>query len=326
MPGLFTIIDIPQPDFNIDYQTKLYFTGSCFSENIGLRFKQLKFPVCTNPFGVHYNPCSIANSIHELLDKDRYSEGDLNFENELWFSFSHYTLFSDPDQQKCLDKINSSFITAKNFISEADIIVITLGTSWAYVLKDTGRIVSNCHKLPANRFNRVSLSTDQSVSELTTVIKRIKEINPRARFIFTVSPIRHWKDGAVENQRSKASLILAISQLENEFDNVYYFPAYELMMDELRDYRFYASDMLHPSDQAIDYIWKRFTDTYFTEETVKTIAEIEQLINSLNHRPIHTSTNNYKKFILSLRTKLDSLLKKYPTLDFSPELNLLNKK
>jgi len=326
MSGFFTSINIPQPDFRIDYQSKLYFTGSCFSENIGLRFKQLKFPVCVNPFGVQYNPFSITNSLHKLLDKDCYYEEDLNFENELWFSFSHYTLFSDPDQQKCLDKINSSFSAAKNFISEADIIVITLGTSWAYLLKDTDQIVSNCHKLPAKRFNRTSLSTGQSVSELSTVIKRIKGINPQARFIFTVSPIRHWKDGAIENQRSKAELLLTIAQLEKELNDVYYFPAYEIMMDELRDYRFYASDMLHPSDQAIDYIWKRFTDTYFTEETVKATAEIEQLINSLNHRPIHTSTNNYKKFIFSIRTKLESLLKKYPNLDFSPELNLLSKK
>lgn len=319
MPELFTKVDIPQTDVHIDYKSKLYITGSCFAENIGSRFERLKFPVCVNPFGVQYNPLAISKSIHQLLNKESFDKDDLRFENELWFSFSYYTHFSDTAQQNCLEKINASFSKAKQFIRSADIIIITLGTSWTYIHKEDGQVVSNCHKLPASYFNRVFTSTDQSFEELKTAIGLIREFNPESKFIFTISPIRHWKDGAIENQRSKAALLLAIANLEKEIKEVYYFPAYEIMMDELRDYRFYASDMLHPSEQATEYIWERFIQTYLTDESLKVLSEIQRLMSSIDHRPLHTSTHAYKKFVSALITAIVVIKKKYPSLDFNKE-------
>jgi hypothetical protein len=326
MPELFTKVDIPKSDFSIDYRSRLYFTGSCFAESIGLRFEHYKFPVCINPFGVQYNPLAISQSIHQIFNKELFKKEDLHFENELWFSFSHYTLFSDIDQSSCLEKINTSFSNAKQFICNANVIIITLGTSWTYIHKEDGQVVSNCHKLPANRFDRVFTSTDQSFEKLKTAIELIRSINPYAKFIFTVSPIRHWKDGAIENQCSKAALLLAVAKLVREIKDIYYFPAYEIMMDELRDYRFYAIDMLHPSDQATEYIWERFLQTYFTDETLKILSEIQRMIASIDHRPIHTTTSAYKKFIDSLKVDLENLSKKYPFIDLNKEYMELQKR
>jgi hypothetical protein len=327
MTQFFTKVDIPKSGFKIDHSKRLYFSGSCFAENMGLRFQKLKFPVCVNPFGVQYNPLSIAHSLHLLNEKESFNMSDLLYENELWFSFQHYTLFSDTDGEKCLEKINSDFIEAKDFIRKSDVIVITLGTSWAYQLKPHGQIVNNCHKLPSSRFDRVFAAVEQTFFELKSAIEHVREINRHVKFIFTVSPIRHWKDGAIENQRSKASLLLAIAKLEKEVNDVYYFPAYEVMMDELRDYRFYASDMLHPSEQAIDYIWECFMKAYFEEDTIKIISEIQRMNNSLEHRPVHRSTSAYKKFISSLTDNLNELSKKYPYINFEKEkLELEEKK
>jgi hypothetical protein len=326
MSELITKVAIPVPGFTIDHRSKILLTGSCFTENIGTRAEQLKFKVCTNPFGVQYNPQSIANGLNLLLDKEAFYLNDLRCENELWFSYSHYTLFSDPDPDLCLTKINSGFSIARNILLTADILFITLGTSWTYILKETGEVVSNCHKMPAARFDRVFSTTDQSFDAIENAVNRIRQVNPGIKVVISVSPVRHLKDGAIENQRSKSALILTAARLEKELSHVYYFPAYEIFMDELRDYRFYASDMLHPSETAIDYIWERFVQTFFTEETSKTVLEIQHFLNSLGHRPMHISSNSYIKFISSLVEKLVSLTKKYPFIDFSKEQSELNKK
>jgi hypothetical protein len=325
MSRFFTEVDIPRPEYTIDYHSKLLFLGSCFVENIGEKMKKLKFDTCLNPFGVLFNPQSIANSLKILLEKDSYQESDLSFYNDLYFSYAHYTLFSDTDAKKCLEKINESFSSARNYILKADVLFITLGTSWVYTLKNTGQVVANCHKLPASNFDRVFSSFENSASHLKDSIDSLRKLNSKVKIVFTVSPIRHFKDGAIENQRSKASLHLAVAQLQEEFPDIFYFPAYEIFMDELRDYRFYAEDMVHPSTIANDYIWDRYMNTFLDEKTRYLASEIQKLIAGIDHRPRHSNTNAYKSFVKSLSQKLDALLQQNPTLDFTQERDTLEK-
>jgi hypothetical protein len=320
MPELFTRIKIPKPDFTIGYSSKVLLMGSCFTDNIGSRLKKLKFDVIFNPFGVVYNPISLSEQINSLINKDSFTKDDLNYFNELWFSYLHYTLFSDPDPDKCLDRINKSFLPGKEMIRSADVIILTLGTSFVFKLIESKKVVANCHKIPAKEFDRYFSSVENSVQHLKTALNCIREINPEVSFVFTVSPIRHWKDGAIENQRSKAALILAISQLQKILGNTCYFPVYEFFMDELRDYRYYASDMLHPSSLAIDLVWDKFSGTFFSSDTKLISKEIAQVISGLEHRPLHFNTKANKKFLSDLQIKIKHLTKNYSFLDFSEEI------
>lgn len=319
MPEFFTRIEIPKPPFTIDYHSKVLLMGSCFTDNIGIQLKKLKFDVIHNPFGVVYNPISLSEQINLLMNKKSFAKNDLNYFNELWFSYLHYTLFSDPDQEKCLKKINESFYQGKRMIRSADVIILTLGTSFVYKQIKSGTVVANCHKIPAKEFDRFFSTIENTVQQLKDAINNTRKINPKVSFVFTVSPIRHWKDGAIENQRSKAALILAISRLQAELGNIYYFPVYEFFMDELRDYRYYANDMLHPSSLAIDLVWKQFSDTFFSSETQDIIKEVKKIINGLEHRPKHINTKAYKKFLSDLQKKITILTRTHPFLNFSEE-------
>jgi hypothetical protein len=319
MSVFFTKIDIPVPGFTIDYRSKLLFLGSCFVENIGKKMNELKFDTCMNPFGVLYNPVSLAKSIILLLEKPSFQKSDLSFYNELWYSYAHYTFFSDVNPDRCLEKINERFIKAHDFIQNADIVFITLGTSWIFKLKETGKVVANCHKLPSTNFDREFSSIENSCEQLKESVNHLRKINPHVKFIFTVSPIRHFKDGAVENQRSKAALILTIAKLQRECQGIYYFPAYEIFMDELRDYRFYAEDMIHPSEVATEYIWDRFSSTLLNETSSAIASEILKLNLAMNHRPNHIDTNSYKRFVETVIKKIDALSGQFPFLDFTQE-------
>ena len=323
MTGFFTKVKIPEPGFEVDYHSKLFFMGSCFSDNIGSKMQNLKFNVCHNPFGVVYNPVSICNSIQQLLYKENFTEQDLNFYNELWFSYSHNTQYSDVDKKVCLEKINNSFNKAKNFIEEADVLFFTLGTSWVFNLNESGKVIANCHKIPSERFSRYFSSVENTSENLYNAITELRKLNPSLKIVFTVSPIRHWKDGAIENQRSKAALILAIAKIEEQLDEVFYFPAYEIFMDELRDYRYYADDMLHPADRGAEYIWKRFLDTYVSDKASPVMAKIQSILNQLDHKPLHKNTNAYEKFIFSLRKEISIFQKLYPSIGFKEELKSL---
>jgi len=324
MTGFFTKVKIPEPGFEVDYHSRLFFMGSCFSDYIGTRMQNSKFKVCHNPFGVIFNPVSIGNGILQLLQKERFVEADLNFNNELWFSYSHSTKFSDTNKLKCLNKINVGFEKAKNAILKADVLLLTLGTSWVYELKENGKVVANCHKIPSEKFNRSFSSVENTYDILYNAISQLRKSNGSVKIVFTVSPIRHWKDGAIGNQRSKAALILAIAKLQEEIKQVFYFPAYEIFMDEFRDYRYYAEDMLHPSALAVELVWDRFTDIFFNSDTQKTLKEVRKVITSFEHRPMHTSTKAYSKFLSDLEKKIKMLVQTYPFLDFSKEKKLLS--
>jgi len=300
----------------ISYHTPVLFMGSCFTENIGNRMRDLKFPVLINPFGVLYNPVSVRQSLEIILDKRDFNENDLGFFNEQWFSFYHDTEFSDPDKEKCLDNINSRLKLAREQLKSAQYLIVTFGTAWVYEYIKYGRVVSNCHKIPAKEFERYKLGVEDIFVQWAKLINRIEEFNPELKIIFTVSPVRHWKDGAIQNQLSKSTLILAIHQLQKIFENIDYFPSYEIMMDDLRDYRFYTDDMLHPSTLAINYIWEQFSETYFEKETIHIVNEVNKIVLAENHRPINPNTENHQRFLQKLANQKQQLEKKYPFVKF----------
>lgn len=321
MKNFRTIIEAEPSKNKINYHTSVLFLGSCFTENIGDKMDELKFPVLINPFGVLYNPVSVRNALEILIDQKLFAESDLNFFNGQWFSFYHDTEFSATDQKKSLNKINTSIELAAKQLKNAKYLVITFGTAWVYKYLESGNVVSNCHKIPAKKFDRFKLGVEDIFVEWANLINRLNELNKKLKIIFTVSPVRHWKDGAVQNQLSKSTLILAINQLKNKFDNIEYFPAYEIMMDDLRDYRFYADDMLHPSNMAIEYIWEQFSQTYFEKETTDIIKEIDKIILARNHRPLNPDTENHKKFLKKQVEIIKKISKKFPFINLKDELD-----
>jgi hypothetical protein len=294
--------------------------GSCFADNIGSRLKNLKFVVEHNPFGVLYNPVSVKIDIELLAERKIFTESDLYWHNDRWISFNHYTLFSHPDNTTCLQKINDSAIPASELLAKARFLFITFGTSWVYEFSKTGQVVANCHKIPAGEFRRFLLSPEDIIRSYDELLAKLKAYNPDLNIVFTVSPIRHWKDGAAGNQLSKSILLVAIHNLVNRHHNTSYFPAYEIFMDELRDYRFYARDMIHPSDAAQDYIWEKFTGTFISPESIDIMKEIEEILKARNHRPVNPDSAEFLQFRKRIREKIDALVKKYPALDLSGEI------
>jgi hypothetical protein len=308
-----TLIPIPGFPLKITYRAPVFFLGSCFAANIGQAMQQRRFPVAINPFGVVYNPLSIAQSIQRLRSGQPFSEEETVDCHGLWTSFQHHSRFSHPDKAVFLQQANAALQQGTALWKEAAFTVVSLGTSWAYRHRERNCIVNNCHKFPAAQFERILLPAEDTVRALATEIAA----QPSRTWIFTVSPIRHWKDGAHGNQLSKAHLLIAIDRLQQQFPNVHYFPAYELMMDELRDYRFYADDMLHPSDRAVAYIWQRFAEAAFDEETLKIIPEIEKIIAAQQHRPLHPDTDAGRKFAAGLKKQMQAFASRYPFIDIS---------
>jgi hypothetical protein len=309
-----TEIPINKSIIDISYRKQLMLFGSCFAENIGNRLKESKFKVTVNPFGILYNPLSIENALRILLEKRLFSAEDLFLHNGLWHSFSHHGAFSGIDREETLQNINNQIRISVEKLLKTDFLLITFGT--AFVYEKDGTVVSNCHKLPEKTFSRRRLSVQEIVDCYTKLITDIQQINPKIHFIFTVSPIRHWKDGAHENQLSKSTLLLAINELQTKYSNIDYFPAYEIVLDELRDYRFYEEDMLHPNNQAITYIWGKFSETYFSTETRQIEKEIAEIIKAENHRPLNPQTAEYQLFLKNLNTKKTDFLAKYPFVRF----------
>ncbi|MFR9165400.1 MAG: GSCFA domain-containing protein [Dysgonomonas sp.] len=318
-----TKIDIPKSELSIDHQMKTMLFGSCFSENIGNRLIDNKFYVNKNPFGIIYNPSSISKVIRRIIVGEKFTENDLFYHNHLYGSFLHHGSFSDTDKDCCLQNINASLDKAHSDLSDADLLIITFGTAYAYRLKDTKKIVSNCHKFPASEFERERLNIDDIVNDWSLLIQNLRTINPNIKFLFTVSPIRHWKDGAHENQLSKSLLLLSIDRLEKTFGDAYYFPSYEIMMDELRDYRFYAEDMLHPNDVALEYIWKLFQDAYFTDQTKSIGKEWSAIRKAIDHKPFNKDTELHKQFLRQTLLRAETFQNKYPYIHCEKEISVL---
>jgi hypothetical protein len=306
-------VNIPASLFDITYEDRLMFLGSCFADNIGMRMTGRRFNVCVNPFGVLYNPLSVALGCKRLLKPLPFAEDDLFYDDGMYHSFMHHGKFSGVSIADSLVKMNGALSAAAVFFRNISYLVITFGTAYVYRLKSDGRVIANCHKLPVKQFERGLLTVDRIVDEWSVLLEHIWSENPLLKVIFTVSPIRHWKDGAHFNQISKATLLLAEQALAEKYaDRISYFPAYELMMDELRDYRFYADDMFHPSDIAVDYIWKRFCDVYMNMDIKEVLKEVENINRALNHRPLNPSAGAYKQFLMQTLLKIRRLRSKNP--------------
>lgn len=285
---------VPIEDFEqkISYRDNIISLGSCFSDEIGSRMESLRFNICVNPFGVLYNPASVASALERLATGRRFDRGDVIADGDVWKSLFHSSQYADYTEEGLLDCVNSSLEKSSGHFISSQWVMVTLGTRWVYRLKSKNVIVSNCHKLPGKEFVREQLSIGESVELLSPFI----EANPDKKWLFTVSPVRHWKDGAHENQLSKATLLLAIEEMRKNFSNVFYFPAYEVFMDELRDYRFYAGDMLHPSGQAVDYIWELFRDHLIDRQEGELMDMVGKLNEMKNHRPFFPKSDSFEKF------------------------------
>ena len=309
-----TEIKLPSYPFSISHQDKLVSFGSCFSENIGEKLKEHMFDIFANPYGILFNPISVSKAIKECLENKHYLESDLNTNKEVYFSYSHHSKFSGLDKTKVLESINSSISQANLCLQKAKILILTFGTAWVYRLKTNNQVVANCYKMPNGLFNKELLSVNQIVTEVSSSISELVKINPTIKIISTMSPVRHWKDGVVENQHSKATLHLALKEINEKFENSFYFPSYEIMMDELRDYRYYADDMLHPSQLAIEYIWEKFSESFFAKETKQLNERIAQLKKDKSHKPFNPESEEYKKFQEQLMKREMQLYKEYPFL------------
>ncbi len=296
--------------------------GSCFSDNIGAKLRQAMMLVDVNPFGTVYNPLSIAASVQRLMDNDPVAGADLFLQNGVWNHYAFHSRYSMPDKDASLQRMNQRIERGHDHLRTSQVLVVTLGTAMVYRLKATGQVVNNCHKVPAHQFERELVSVRDIAQALSTMCERLRQFNPSLRVIFTVSPIRHIADGLEVNSLSKATLRVAIDQVlrERRDSLLTYFPAYEIVMDDLRDYRFYATDMVHPSDVAIEYIWQTFQATYFDDRSAQAIARCERVSKRLAHRPMSGNREVVERFNADTRTVVRNLVKEYPYLE---RLNLL---
>ncbi|MCC8155633.1 MAG: GSCFA domain-containing protein [Tannerellaceae bacterium] len=321
---LRTVVSITNPAFYISHKEKIMLLGSCFAENIGKKLIETKFQVDQNPFGILYNPASVAQSLARLMNPIPFDEKDIFEHSELYHTFYHHSRFSQADLHTLLNVINQQLVYSSSFLQQTNRLLITFGTAWVYRLQSSGEIVSNCHKLPDKYFIRDFLSVESIVEQWKDLLEKVWIKNPSLQVLFTVSPVRHWKDGAHGNQLSKATLLLAIEALCKRFpEKVIYFPSYEIQLDELRDYRFYADDMLHPSGMAIEYIWQRFAETYFTPETHRLLKEWDDIRKAIQHKPFRPESDTYRSFILQTLLKVEQLEEKFPYFYVTNEKELL---
>ncbi|AVM54129.1 GSCFA family protein [Bacteroides zoogleoformans] len=319
--NFYTATDIPDNLPRLTQADRLVLLGSCFATNMGTRLQDAKFHCEVNPYGVLYNPLSISAALREMLSEKEYVEEDLFQSRGLWHSAMHHGMFSAEKAEDVLEAINRRLRSARRMLKNGlDCLLITFGTARVYEEKKTGRVVGNCHKLPEREFIRRKLSVDEIVADYTSLLSGMWMSSPGMKVVFTVSPIRHVRDGMHANRLSKATLLLAVDALQNAFpEKVCYFPAYELLLDELRDYRFYAEDMVHPSEVAVRYIWERFSRACFTAEALQIMEECENIRKSLSHKPFYPSSDEYKRFLGQIVLKIDQLNGKYPYLDFQKE-------
>lgn len=320
-----TIFQIQSSDFKLNHQHKILTIGSCFSDVIGKRLTDLKFDGLINPFGVIFNSVSIQKLIERSIHKKYFTTTDVHQNGEEFFCFDVHSSFNALTKEIVLTELNSTLNQVYHYIYSCDIIMITLGTSWIYEWKNSNQIVANCHKVEAKQFEKRLLTTDENLNSLELIISDLKKINPNIHIITTVSPVRHTKDGMVENNVSKGRLLDALYQLSLQDNQVEYFPSYELVLDDLRDYRFFKEDLIHPSKQAIDYIWEKFSETYFEQSTQTIIQKINKVLSAINHRPFNEESDNHQRF-LEKTIKSMNELEKGNQLDFSIEKELLRSK
>lgn len=319
----FDIKPLPKP---ITHRHKLLLIGSCFTENIGEKLDKYKFTTLQNPAGILFNPVSVAEALTDCIEANTVSEKDLFFFNEAWHSWKYHSRFSGITADETLEKINSSVQTAHDFLKTADYVFITLGSAWVYTLTEKalnakpGSVAANNHKAPADWFHRRLLTTEEVLRVLDNVMHRLFLFNSKIKIIFTISPVRHLREGVVENNRSKAVLIQAVHQLVDKFDRLYYFPAYELVIDDLRDYRFYAEDLVHPNYFATQYVWEKMVDACMTPQTKALMEEIHSINLAFQHKAFNPSSTQHKKFLETFYQKTSQLQQEHPYINLEKEI------
>ncbi|TVZ57619.1 GSCFA family protein [Flavobacteriaceae bacterium MAR_2010_105] len=305
-----------QPNNQIDYHSKICLVGSCFAEHIGQKLDYFKFQNDLNPFGILFHPLAIENLITVALNEKDYTEKDIFFHNEQWHCYEVHSKLSSASKEELLNTLNNCVKLTHQYIKEATHVILTLGTSWVYRYIETDTIVANCHKMPQKKFTKELLTVPEVSESLEATISLIRSINANATIIFTVSPVRHLKDGFIENTQSKSHLIAAIHEHIQPRQRVHYFPSYEIMMDQLRDYRFYAEDMLHPNQTAIDFIWEQFKQVWIGKETSKYMDEVDTIQKGMLHRPFHPNSEAHHLFLQNLEQKKQDLSRQFLQIKF----------
>jgi len=309
----------------LQYADKILMMGSCFAEEIGERLEQHRFDALINPHGILYNPISITQALHTYLDGKQYTADDLFLQNELYHSWDHHSRFSGTDPDAVLAGINAAQQAAAKRLEEADWLIITLGSAFTYTLTDRNQVVGNCHKASASSFHKKLLSPPDAISALDNMMHRLFFRNRKVKIMFTISPVRYARDGVVENNLSKAVLIQTVHHLVNKFDRLFYFPAYELVIDDLRDYRFYKEDLVHPNDMAVNYVWEHFTQSCLSEEGKKLLPLVAEINRAKQHRPFNPNSTQHKQFLATYAKKTQQLMEEHPFLRLEEVLEYFKK-
>ncbi|MBA3663188.1 MAG: GSCFA domain-containing protein [Bacteroidetes bacterium] len=307
----------PKSNFNLDHKSRIFLSGSCFSDHIGNLLKAFKFNALQNPGGLLFNPASIAASLQNVITQESLKEEFIVERDGLFFSYLHHSLINGETKKELTEKINLLNNTAGKFLKGAEILVITFGSAFIYRHTTLNRTVANCHKQPGTVFQKKMLTVEQVVKNYSVLIQQLQLFNPALRIIFTVSPVKYLRDGVQENNLSKSVLLLSVHELVKRFNNCSYFPAYELVNDDLRDYRFYKEDMAHPNDQAIDYVWDKFSECFFNDKTKELNQKIQKLNLALQHRTINNGSDEKRKFEEFILKQKEEIAKINPGIQFS---------
>jgi len=309
--------DIQPPESKLNIKHKLMLLGSCFASTIGEKLVEHKFKTLINPNGILFNPINVFSSLQSYILGKTFTEKDLFLNEELWYSWQHHGLFADMDKKVALKNINHSQEQAISYIKNVDTLILTFGSAFVYEHSETKEIVANCHKVAQKHFKKRLLT----VTEIVQAFNQCGIVNLDSKIILTVSPVKYLRDGLIENTLSKSILIQSIYEIIQQHKNVYYFPSYEIVTDELRDYRFYENDMVHPNALAINYVWERFGNTLFDEETMKLLKEIKDILSAKQHKPFNPKTIKHQFFLKTYLEKAKTLSNNFPFLDLKEEIN-----
>ncbi|MEJ7768433.1 MAG: GSCFA domain-containing protein [Chitinophagaceae bacterium] len=318
-------IQIRPPVEKIGYQHNIMVVGSCFTEHIGGRLANLKFPVVQNPNGILFDPLSVCRSLASYIAAKQYKAEELIELNGLWQSWQHHSKYSGLNVQEVLDKINQSQQAAHKFLKQSDWLIITLGSAFFYRLAATGEPVANCHRAPAQSFIKHLTEIDEIITSMDGCIRQVFTFNPGLKIILTISPVRHIREGLVENNRSKSRLIEAVHQLVEKYESVYYFPAYELVIDVLRDYRFFDIDLVHPNYAATEFVYEKFVEYFIEKDASRLMVEIKDILNAYRHRPLHATSGAHTNFLKAYLKKTQQFQQKNPQFDFTQELKYFSR-
>lgn len=315
----------PISPWKLTHNLPIFGMGSCFVNSIGKELEHAKFQTLINPFGTLFHPLAIENALMRIHSLTPYTKDEIFKYKELFFSWDHHSSFSQISLKATLEKINVELEIANEFMRNAGCFILTFGTSWVYKIKELDLFVANCHKIPAANFSKHLLTDQQIKLAMVNCINLLFDINPHAKIITTVSPVRHVKDGLVENTISKAKLLTNLFDIIGKYENLDYFPAYEFMIDDLRDYRFYKEDLIHPSEMAVHYIWDKFSKSYFDASTMDKIKLVQKINSALSHRPMNTQTTSYKEFLYKTNKSIDAIESQFPKNSFISERLALRK-